>query len=57
MEEIIDLCKEIKSCGTKCKSCGGTIKNCSCSYCGKKSEELEQLVSKLSEKLDILKKR
>lgn len=56
MEEIIDLCKEIKSCGTKCKSCGGTIKNCSCSYCGKKSEELEQLVSKLSEKLDILKK-
>ncbi len=56
MEEIIDLCKEIKYCGTKCKSCGGTIKNCSCSYCGKKSEELEQLVSKLSEKLDILKK-
>ncbi len=56
MEEIIDLCKEIKSCGTKCKYCGGTIKNCSCSYCGKKSEELEQLVSKLSEKLDILKK-
>lgn len=36
MEEIIDLCKEIKSCGTKCKACGGTIKNCSCSYCGKK---------------------
>ena len=56
MVEIIDLCKKIKSCGIKCKSCGGTIKNCSCSYCGKKSEELEQLVSKLSEKLDILKK-
>lgn len=55
MEEIIDLCKKIKSCGTKCKSCGGTIKNCSCSYCGKKSEELEQLVAKLREKLDILK--
>lgn len=55
MEEVIELCKKIKLCSTSCQLCGGTIENCSCIYCGKKSEELEELTNRLTEKIAFLK--
>lgn len=55
MEEVVELCKKIKSCSTSCKLCGGTIENCICSYCGVKSEELEELSNRLNGKIAFLK--